>query len=47
LSLAGRAVPTASAKINLLGFRARAFLELSIWIQAGEDRAIAAGSQAD
>jgi hypothetical protein len=34
-------------KKNLLGFRARAYLELAVWLQAGEDRAIAAGSRAD
>jgi hypothetical protein len=48
LPLAGRAAPTASAEKKMLGFRARvhALFELAIWIQAGEDRAIAAGSQA-
>jgi hypothetical protein len=34
------------AEKNLLGFRARAS-RISVWLQAGEDRAIAAGSRAD
>jgi hypothetical protein len=42
----GRAVPTASRKKICWDF-VHALFELAIWLQAGEDRAIAAGSQAD
>jgi hypothetical protein len=46
LPSAGRAAPTASAEKNYWDF-VHALRELAIWLQAGEDRAIAAGSQAD
>jgi hypothetical protein len=42
----GRAAPTAGIEKNCWDF-VHALLELAIWIQAGEDRAIATGSQAD
>ena len=44
LASAGRAVPTASAEKKCWDF-VHALLELAAWLQAGEDRAIAAGSQ--
>jgi hypothetical protein len=50
LSSADRAVPTASAerrKRKICWDSVHALLELVTWLQAGEDRAIAAGSQAD
>jgi hypothetical protein len=44
LSSAGRAAPTASAEKNYWDF-VHALRELAIWLQAGEDRAIAGGGQ--
>jgi hypothetical protein len=46
LSLAGKSVSTASAEKNCWDF-VHVLLELKVWRQAGEDRAIAAGSKAD